>query len=205
MARLCTHTESGHYLMALDAGTGSVRAVIFDLQGKQIAVGQAEWQHLAVPDVPGSMEFDLAKNWQLACQCIRQALQKAAIPATAIAAVSACSMREGIVIYDSNGEPIWACANVDARAAHEVSELKELHDNTFEEEVYRCSGQTLALSAIPRLLWLAHHRPDYLSSRVNRHYDQRLDGLYAQRRTGGRSLQRRHDGVIGSGDPQLET
>ncbi|MEA5948413.1 hypothetical protein ONR07_24485, partial [Salmonella enterica subsp. enterica serovar Anatum] len=42
--------------MALDAGTGSVRAVIFDLQGKQIAVGQAEWQHLAVPDVPGSME-----------------------------------------------------------------------------------------------------------------------------------------------------
>ncbi|WP_275023189.1 FGGY family carbohydrate kinase, partial [Pseudomonas syringae group genomosp. 3] len=60
----------------------------------------------------------------------------------------------------SNGEPIWACANVDARAAHEVSELKELHDNTFEEEVYRCSGQTLALSAIPRLLWLAHHRPD---------------------------------------------
>lgn len=160
MARLCTHTESGHYLMALDAGTGSVRAVIFDLQGKQIAVGQAEWQHLAVPDVPGSMEFDLAKNWQLACQCIRQALQKAAIPATAIAAVSACSMREGIVIYDSDGEPIWACANVDARAAHEVSELKELHDNTFEEEVYRCSGQTLALSAIPRLLWLAHHRPD---------------------------------------------
>ncbi len=105
--------------------------LIFDLQGKQIAVGQAEWQHLAVPDVPGSMEFDLAKNWQLACQCIRQALQKAAIPATAIAAVSACSMREGIVIYDSNGEPIWACANVDARAAHEVSELKELHDNTF--------------------------------------------------------------------------
>ena len=31
------------YLLALDAGTGSVRAVIFDLQGNQIAVGQAEW------------------------------------------------------------------------------------------------------------------------------------------------------------------
>ena len=160
MARLCTPTESGHYLMALDAGTGSVRAVIFDLQGKQIAVGQAEWQHLPVPDVPGSMEFDLTKNWQLACQCIRQALHLAAIPASAIVAVSACSMREGIVVYDSNGEPIWACANVDARAAREVSELKELYDNTFEEQVYRCSGQTLALSAIPRLLWLAHHRSD---------------------------------------------
>ncbi len=64
MARLFTLSESKYYLMALDAGTGSIRAVIFDLEGNQIAVGQAEWRHLAVPDVPGSMEFDLNKNWQ---------------------------------------------------------------------------------------------------------------------------------------------
>ena len=69
-------------------------------------------------------------------------------------------MREGIVLYNNEGAPIWACANVDARAAREVSELKELHNNTFENEVYRATGQTLALSAIPRLLWLAHHRSD---------------------------------------------
>ena len=160
MARLCTPSESAHYLMALDAGTGSVRAVIFDLEGKQIAVGQAEWRHLAVPDVPGSMEFDLEKNWQLACECIRQALHNAAIAPEAIAAVAACSMREGIVVYDAEGTPVWACANVDARAAREVSELKEIHDYTFENDVYRSTGQTLALSAIPRLLWLAHHRSD---------------------------------------------
>ncbi|MEN3755047.1 autoinducer-2 kinase [Mangrovibacter yixingensis] len=160
MARLCTPNLSPHYLMALDAGTGSVRAVIFDFDGNQISVGQAEWQHLAVPDVPGSMEFDLTRNWQLTCNCIRQALHNGNVAAESIVAVSACSMREGIVIYDSNATPVWACANVDARAAHEVSELKELYDYTFENEVYRCSGQTLALSAMPRLLWLAHHRPD---------------------------------------------
>ena len=69
-------------------------------------------------------------------------------------------MREGIVLYDRNGEAIWACANVDARASREVAELKEIHDDRFESEVYGVSGQTLALSAMPRLLWLAHHRPD---------------------------------------------
>lgn len=53
------------YLLALDAGTGSIRAVIFDTSGQQIAVGQAEWKHLSVADVPGSMEFDLTVNWQL--------------------------------------------------------------------------------------------------------------------------------------------
>ena len=160
MARLFTPSESKYYLMALDAGTGSIRAVIFDLEGNQIAVGQAEWRHLAVPDVPGSMEFDLNKNWQLACECMHQALHNAGIAPEYIAAVSACSMREGIVLYNNEGTPIWACANVDARAAREVSELKELHNNTFENEVYRATGQTLALSAIPRLLWLAHHRSD---------------------------------------------
>ena len=148
------------YLLALDAGTGSIRAVIFDTNGQQIAVGQAEWKHLSLVDVPGSMEFSLDINWQLTCRCIREALQKAAISAREIKAVACCSMREGIVLYDASGEPIWACANVDARASREVSELKEIHDFQFESEVYHISGQTLALSAMPRLLWLAHHRPD---------------------------------------------
>ena len=148
------------YLLALDAGTGSIRAVVFDLQGRQIAVGQAEWKHLSVDNVPGSMEFDLGTNWQLACQCIRQALAAAHLSAADIQSVACCSMREGIVLYDRNGEAIWACANVDARASREVAELKEIHDDRFESEVYGVSGQTLALSAMPRLLWLAHHRPD---------------------------------------------
>ncbi|MDA6350114.1 hypothetical protein OSK13_20535, partial [Escherichia coli] len=58
MARLFTPSESKYYLMALDAGTGSIRAVIFDLEGNQIAVGQAEWRHLAVPDVPTGRRDD---------------------------------------------------------------------------------------------------------------------------------------------------
>lgn len=156
----CSSSHHASYLMALDAGTGSVRAVIFSLEGQQIAVGQAEWQHNPLTDIPGSMEFDLQKNWALTCQCIRQALANAHLPASAIAAIAACSMREGIVLYDKSGEPIWACANVDSRASREVSELKEIHQGEFEREAYQHSGQTLALGAMPRLLWLAHHRPD---------------------------------------------
>ncbi len=95
------------YLLALDAGTGSVRAVIFDLQGNQIAVGQAEWKHLSVENVPGSMEFNLETNWQLACRCIHQALERARLSAADIQSVACCSMREGIVLYDRSGEAIW--------------------------------------------------------------------------------------------------
>lgn len=129
------------YLLALDAGTGSIRAVIFDLNGRQLAVGQAEWKHLSVDNVPGSMEFDLTTNWQLACQCIRQALDAARLSAADIQSVACCSMREGIVLYDRNGEAIWACANVDARASREVAELKEIHDYRFNPRCTRSPGK----------------------------------------------------------------
>lgn len=152
--------QSARYLMALDAGTGSIRAVIFDLNGNQISTAQKEWTHLSDPQIPGSMDFDLSTNWQLAVQCIKQSIQNAQIDAEQIISLSTCSMREGIVLYDEKNHPIWACGNVDARAIEEVKYLKTLNDGTFEKQFYDISGQTLALSAIPRLLWLANHQPE---------------------------------------------
>ncbi len=152
--------QLSRYLMALDAGTGSIRAVIFDLEGNQIATSQKEWTHISDPNIPGSMGFDLQNNWHLACLCIQEVLATSQIDAKQIIAISTCSMREGIVLYDANKNPIWACGNVDARSVEEVIQLKSLNQYQFEQQVYQSSGQTLALSALPRLLWLAHHQPN---------------------------------------------
>ncbi len=113
------------YLMAIDAGTGSVRAVIFDTKGNQIAVAQKEWAHLEVEGVPNSMTFDVEKNWELTVWCIKNALKEANLNGSDILAVSATSMREGIVVYNKEGEALWGVANVDARADKEVRYLKE--------------------------------------------------------------------------------
>ena len=147
------------YLMAIDAGTGSIRALIFDTKGNQIALSQREWQHLEEEGVPNSMSFDFEHNWSLVCECIRDAIKKAKIDATAIEALSATSMREGIVLYDKDGRELWAVANVDARAADEVRFLKENFVG-IEEAFYQESGQTFALGALPRLLWLKNNRPE---------------------------------------------
>ena len=149
---------SMQYLMAIDAGTGSVRAVIFDTKGNQISVAQKEWIHLEVEGVPNSMTFDVDKNWDLAVWCISTALEKAGLKGSDILAVSATSMREGIVVYDKEGTAIWGVANVDARAEKEVRFLKE-HYEGIEEAFYAESGQTFALGALPRLLWLKHNEP----------------------------------------------
>lgn len=154
------------YLLAIDAGTGSGRAVLFDSTGQQRAVGQEEWSHRPEPDVPGSMGFDCAANWALIGRCVRRALAEAGVGGERVLAVATCSMREGIVLYDAAGHELWACANVDSRAGAEVAALKA-RASDLEARFYAASGQTFALGMLPRLMWVERHRPA-LWSRVAR-------------------------------------
>ena len=91
------------YLMAMDAGTGSVRAVIFSTEGDQVGCVQKEWTHNEDPRWPGSMDFDWTTNWELARTCVSEVLAKTGIDASDIAAVSTTCMREGILLYDKDG------------------------------------------------------------------------------------------------------
>jgi autoinducer 2 (AI-2) kinase len=145
--------------MGIDAGTGSVRAVIFDTQGNQISSYQREWHHAAEVGIENSMAFMCYQNWELTKECINGAIMGANIDPSLIAAVSATSMREGIVLYDEKGVEIWAVANVDARADKEVKFIKEHHPD-LEQQFYKKSGQTFALGALPRLLWLKNNHPE---------------------------------------------
>ncbi|MFT7859440.1 MAG: autoinducer-2 kinase [Sulfurimonas sp.] len=147
------------YLLAIDAGTGSIRAVLFDTLGKQIAVSQQEWTHLEEEGVANSMSFDFVTNWQLTCECIKDVIHKSDIDLKNILSLSATSMREGIILYDKEGNELWGVANVDARAEKEVKYLKENFEG-IEEKFYKISGQTFALGALPRLLWLKNNRPN---------------------------------------------
>ncbi|MFZ3591613.1 autoinducer-2 kinase [Bacillus sp. DJP31] len=147
------------HILALDAGTGSIRAVLFDREGNQIGVSQYEWTHLSDEKYPGSVDFDYLSNWKLAVDCIKKVMASTGVDSREIKGISATSMREGFVLYDQFGQEIWACANVDARASEEVRYLKTL-DPTLEGRIYSVSGQTFALGAIPRLLWLKTHKPE---------------------------------------------
>lgn len=147
-----------HYFLVIDAGTGSIRSIIFDTLGNQIAIAQYEWEHITEEGVTGSMGFDFVRGWELAKRCIRESVAKGKINASEIVAVSASSMREGIVVYDAEKRELWGVANVDGRSGEEVSYLKKTFPS-LESESYAISGQTFALSAAPRLLWLKNNCP----------------------------------------------
>lgn len=145
------------HLLALDAGTGSGRAVIFDETGRQVAAVGREWSHPEEEGVPGSMRFDWERNWKLLENCLKEALSQ--VSDLDLAGVAATSMREAIVLFDHQGNEIWACSNVDARSVEQVIALRKDHPE-LEEQVYKASGQTYSLAAIARLLWVKERRPD---------------------------------------------
>jgi len=114
---------NGPYLLAIDAGTGSCRAVLFTETGAQAGAGQREWTHHEPPGVPGGQDFDVHAGWQAIAACVRDALQAAGASGADVAAVAATSMREGMVLYDAGGREIFACPNVDSRASAEAEDL----------------------------------------------------------------------------------
>ena len=125
----------------------------------ELSISQREWTHLSEDGVKDSMSFDFEKNWDLVLESIKESISKSKVDPKDIVALSSSSMREGIVLYDKDKNPIWAVANVDARAYKEVGYLKE-HFEGIEEEFYQISGQTFALGALPRLLWLKNNKKE---------------------------------------------
>jgi autoinducer 2 (AI-2) kinase len=147
-------------LLALDAGTGSCRAVLFAVDGKQVGIAQREWSHAELPGVPGSQVFDTEGNWRLIVDCVRQVLRETSTEPSAVRAVSTTSMREGMVLYDRAGRELWACPNVDSRAGVEATELVE---KGHAETIYRHGGDWVAITAPARLLWIKRHEPELFS------------------------------------------
>lgn len=146
------------HVLAVDAGTGSVRAVLFTTEGRLVGAASRPWEHDPEPGVPGSMGFATDRNHDLLVEVVREVLATSGVPGREVVGLSASAMREGLVVLDAAGHELWACANVDSRADAEVVDLQGRPG--LLEEVYRRSGQTFALAGQPRLLWLERHRPE---------------------------------------------
>ena len=145
-----------NYTLAIDLGTGSCRAIVFAEDGREVAVGQREWRHAALPDVPGSQIFDTARNWDLIGACTREAIAKARIRANEIAAVSSTSMREGMVLYDASGHEIWACPNVDSRASSQADALVR---SGGARRIFERGGDWVSITSPARFIWIREHEP----------------------------------------------
>ena len=93
------------YILAIDAGTTSSRAIIFDQKGHQIAVSQKEFPQYFPQE--SWVEHDANEIWETQLGALKNVLEKAQLSAQDIAAIGITNQRETTVIWDrQTGEPV---------------------------------------------------------------------------------------------------
>lgn len=93
------------YILALDQGTTSSRAIVFDRTGRSLAMSQREFPQL-LPH-PGHVEHDPEVIWSSQVEVARDALGRAGLAAADIAAVGVTNQRETTVLWDrATGRPV---------------------------------------------------------------------------------------------------
>ena len=94
------------YILAIDQGTTSTRAIIFDHSGSVVSTGQLE--HQQIFPRAGWVEHDPIEIWENTREAIGQALAKADVTRHAIVAVGITNQRETTVVWDrATGEPVY--------------------------------------------------------------------------------------------------
>jgi len=112
-------------VIAIDQGTTSSRAIIFDDTFKQIGIGQEEFaQHFPQS---GWVEHDPEEIWSTTLNTVKLALDKANLEATDIAAIGITNQRETTIVWDrQTGEPIYnAIVWQDRRTTASCNSLKQ--------------------------------------------------------------------------------
>lgn len=145
-------------VVALDAGTGSGRCLVFDTSGRCLAQGHEPFRYriFSDPDLPMVRGFDLDTEafWGVLARSTRAAL--AALPPGArLRGVIAASQREGCVFVDRDDRVLYAGPNLDARAVAQGLELQQV---VSTDRLHAITGHAPPyIFALARLLWFRRH------------------------------------------------
>ncbi len=143
------------YLLAIDQGTTSSRAIVFNDKGQICGQAQKEFQQYYPAD--GWVEHDARDIWTDSLQVCRQAIKHARVQAEQIAAIGITNQRETTVLWDrATGEPIHhAIVWQDRRTASWCDELRE---QGHEPLVQQKTGLLLdPYFSATKLAWLLDH------------------------------------------------
>lgn len=148
----------GAYILAIDQGTTSSRAILFDLHGQVVALAQQPFEQHFPAD--GWVEHDAAEIWQSCLSCVRQVLAKVSFGTDQILSLGITNQRETTILWDrTTGEPVCpAIVWQDRRTAESCRELKaQGHEKLISERTgllldpYFCAT---------KLQWMLDHVPN---------------------------------------------
>ncbi len=147
------------YLLAIDVGTTTAKAALFDIKGQLITTATQEYP--TYYPKPGWVEQDPEDWWNAAVKVVREAIGKAKIDPRDIGGICASSQRETMAFIDKDGKslgriPIW----MDRRSTPQAEWIMKNFDI---KEIYKKTGLIVdATFTATKLMWLKEHNPELL-------------------------------------------
>jgi len=145
------------YVLALDQGTTSSRAIVFDEHARTRGTAQAEFRQI-YPQ-PGWVEHDPEEIWRTQLECARGALESAGLKAADLAAIGITNQRETVLVWErATGKPIHnAIVWQDRRTAEHCERLKQAG---HEALVRARTGLVIdPYFSATKIAWLLEHVP----------------------------------------------
>ncbi|MDP5324753.1 MAG: glycerol kinase GlpK [Litorivicinaceae bacterium] len=147
----------GEFILAIDQGTTSSRAIVFDAHLKPVAVSQREFsQHYPRS---GWVEHDPEEIWSTTVSVCRDALNQMQIDPTEIAAIGMTNQRETTIVWDrATGAPIYPAIVWQDRRTSDV--CNRLRAEGFESMVTEKTGLRLdSYFSATKIGWILDHVP----------------------------------------------
>lgn len=144
--------------LAIDNGTQSLRALVFDPQGKMIARARVPFQPYFATH-PGWAEQDVSVYWSALCKACHEIWATPGVRKDAIASVSVTTQRGTVVNLDSQGQPLRpAITWLDQRTTEIENPIGGLWGLLFK--IAGVSHTVAGLQANAEINWLWNHQPD---------------------------------------------
>ena len=146
-----------NYILSLDQGTTSSRAIIFNSKGNMQSLGQQEFKQI-YPQ-PGWVEHDPIEIWNSQLTSLNNAISGSNISGKSISAIGITNQRETTIIWDRNtGKPIYnAIVWQDRRTSDFCSELIK---NGYQEFIKEKTGLVIdAYFSASKIKWILDNIP----------------------------------------------
>ena len=145
------------YILTLDEGTTSARAVLFDNGGNAVSAAQREFKQIYLQ--PGFVEHDPVEIFSVQYAAVTEAITAIGASAEEIAAVGVTNQRETTIIWDKNtGEPIYNAIVWQCRRTSEMCD--RLRADGLEEYIRKATGLRIdAYFSATKIKWILDNVP----------------------------------------------
>ncbi|GAA0336704.1 glycerol kinase GlpK [Oceanobacillus sp. FSL W7-1293] len=125
------------YILSIDQGTTSSRAILFNQKGDIVETAQNEFKQFF--DKPGWVEHDANEIWTSVLGCIAQVINKTGIEPSSVEGIGITNQRETAIVWDKHtGRPIYRAIVWQSRQTEGI--CKELREQGYEDTVRNKTG-----------------------------------------------------------------